>query len=184
MPARTTVWTPDLVRALPDDGNRYEVVDGELLVTPVPALVHQRVLTRLFKAIDSYVEAYALGETLISPADISFDERSLVQPDIFVAPRSAGQLFARWSDLTSLLLAVEILSPSTARADRTVKRRLYQRWPVGEYWIVDAHARVIERWRTGAEQPEILERELMWQPADAPQPVRLQLHAIFEASAG
>jgi len=183
MPARATVWTPELVRALPDDGNRYEVVDGELLVTPAPLPPHQCVARKVFMAINSYVDSYELGITLWSPADISFDDRSLVQPDLFVAPWSAGTTLARWSDVTSLLLAVEILSPSTARADRTVKRRLYQRWPVGEYWIMDGDARRVERWRPGGEQPEILERELTWQPASVPHPLRLDLQTIFDANA-
>jgi len=184
MPARATVWTPELVRVLPDDGNRYEVVDGELLVTPMPAPIHQRLLGELLVAIDSYVERCALGETLPSPADISLDERSLVQPDLFVVPRDVSPTFAEWSDLSSLLLAVEILSPSTARADRTIKRRLYQRWPVGEYWIVDPDARLVERWRPGDERPEIVERELTWHPAGAPEPMRLDLDALFVAAVG
>ncbi|MGH7720973.1 MAG: Uma2 family endonuclease [Gemmatimonadaceae bacterium] len=184
MPAQATIWTPDLVRVLPDDGNRYEVVDGELLVTPAPSPAHQRVFRELLVAISSYVERHGLGQTLSSPADISFDDRSLVQPDLFVVPQDVSPTFAQWSDLTSLLLAVEILSPTTARADRTVKRRLYQCWPVEEYWIVDGDARLIERWRRGDERPQLADGELTWQPNAATSPLRLDLEKLFSAALG
>ena len=179
MPTFDTVWTPERVRALPNDGNRYEVIDGELLVTPSPAPSHQRVLARLHLAIAGYVDAHRLGMTYLSPADVSFDDRALVQPDLFVVPGDAALTFTNWSELQSLLLAVEILSPSTARADRILKRRLCQRWPVGEYWIVDPDPRIIERWRAGDERPEVVDHELTWQPPGAASALRLALERLL-----
>ena len=115
-------------------------------------------------AIRPYVKAHGLGITLTSPADIDLDGRSMVQPDVFVVPPGH---FVRhrdrepaWSDVRGLLLAVEVLSPSTARRDRGVKRHYYQRNGVSEYWIVDLDARLVERWRPDDERPEIVSETL------------------------
>src|SRR5438552_8319855 len=119
-----TRWTADMVRALPDDGNRYEVIDGELFVIPAPNIRHQRGVAGIQIPLTLYTRSTGFGETLMAPADISTREDRLVQPDVFVFP--CGQTPVRdWADITHLLLAVEVLSPSTARADRQVKRRLY-----------------------------------------------------------
>ena len=81
-----------------------------------------------------FVRAHRIGRVLLSPADIEFDERTLVQPDLFVAPLVEGRQPRTWHEIQALLLAVEVLSPTTARADRQVKRRRYQRHGVPEYW--------------------------------------------------
>jgi Uma2 family endonuclease len=78
-----------------------------------------------------------------------------------------------------LLLAVEVLSPSTGRADRQAKRRLYQRQRVPEYWIVDVDARLIERWRPADERPEILTERLAWHPDAAHPPLEIDVPAYF-----
>ena len=177
-----TRWTADMVRALPDDGNRYEVIDGELFVIPAPNIRHQRGVARLFQGPHPRwgVRMYTgmMGETLASPADISTREDRLVQPDVFVFP--CGQTPVRdWADITHLLLAVEVLSPSTARADRQVKRRLY-REIADEYWIVDLDARLIEPWRPDDQRPEIITERLTWQPAAAIPPFDLPLPPYFD----
>ena len=79
-------WTADMARRLPEDGNRYEVVYGELLVTPAPRLWHQELVRRLVVALAKYLEAYPVGLVLTSPADISWGPDVLVQPDVFVVP--------------------------------------------------------------------------------------------------
>ena len=86
MPVQQGEWTAELARALPDDGNRYEVLDGELFVTPAPALLHQRALLELYDRLKPYVVAHGLGEVLLSPADIEFSPKRLVQPYLFVVP--------------------------------------------------------------------------------------------------
>src|SRR5688572_23364565 len=132
MPA-TTRWTADMLRALPDDGKRYEVIDGELFVTPSPSWRHQDALLGMASVLRPYVTTHGVGHVIVSPADVSFDDDNLVQPDIFVTPLVGGRRPLEWSDVKALLLAVEVLSPSTARADRQVKLRLYQRQNVPEY---------------------------------------------------
>src|SRR5690242_3021110 len=126
MPAQHSEWTADMARALPDDGRRHEVLDGELFVTPAPTLKHQMAVARLWARLDPYVRANSLGIALMSPADIEFSARRLVQPDVFVAVGTAAGPPRDWRDISSLLLAVEVLSPATARADRQRKRRIYQ----------------------------------------------------------
>jgi Uma2 family endonuclease len=165
MPHTADRWTAAMVRELPDDRNRYEVIDGELCVTPAPSAAHQRALGSLYIHLSSYLRGQTWGEVLFAPADISFRDDMLVQPDLFVLPIDAGaRRPGRWAEVRGLLLAVEVLSPSTARADRQLKRRLYQREGVGEYWIVDLDARVIERWRSTDQRPEIVADTLTWQP--------------------
>ena len=122
-----TTWTAEMVRALPDDGKRYEVIDGELFVTPSPTLRHQDAVLEMLKRLGEYLDAHAVGRVFVSPADVTFPDGSLTQPDVFVAPLPLGKRPSEWKDITSLVLAVEVLSPSTARADRRVKLRLYQR---------------------------------------------------------
>lgn len=179
MPQPMAVWTVAEVLQLPDDGKRYEVVDGELLVSPAPSLPHQRALGALYRRLHPFVEAHGLGCVLHSPADIEFDERTLVQPDLFVAPLIDGRRPRDWKEIRSLALAVEVLSPSTARADRQIKRRRYQRHGVGEYWIVDLDARLVERWRPADERPEILAERLEWQPAGEVPPLEIDLPQFF-----
>ncbi len=179
MPETLERWTAARVRELPDDGKRYEVVDGELLVTPAPRYDHQRAVGALHLALHPYVAQARLGEVVMSPADIEFDPATLVQPDVFVVPLVGGRRPKTWADIRGLLLAVEVLSPSTARADRTTKRRRYQRAGVPEYWVVDLDARLVERWRPDDERPEVLTDQLAWQPEPSLPPFELDLPRFF-----
>jgi Uma2 family endonuclease len=179
MPQQATRWTAEMVRALPDDGNRYEVVDGELLVTPAPSRPHQRGVGWLFAQLMPYVDRHGLGEVLPSPADIELDAQGLIQPDLFVEGLVEGRLPGRWNAGAPLLLVIEVLSPSTARADRTVKRRRYQRARIPEYWIVDPDARVIERWRPDDDRPEILAETITWRPDPAAETLVIDLAVLF-----
>jgi Uma2 family endonuclease len=179
MPAQQTEWTAEMARALPDDGKRYEVLDGELFVTPAPSLRHQTAASELWARLSPYVRAHSLGVALMSPADIEFSPRRLVQPDVFVAPQTERGRPRDWRDISSLLLAVEVLSPSTARADRQRKRRIYQSEGVPEYWILDLDARVVERWRPVDERPEIIADVLVWHPQSNAQPLSIELEAFF-----
>lgn len=139
------VWTVADLADLPDDGNRYEVIDGELHVTPAPSLDHQEAAVRLYTLLAPFVDAHGFGTVVVAPADVSFSPTSGVQPDLFVMPRLDGRRARRFLDVGRLLLAVEILSPSTARWNRVKKRALYRKHVVPEYWVVDLDARVIER---------------------------------------
>jgi len=176
MPQAAEVWTAERIRALPDDGFRHEVVDGEHLVTPAPRAPHQIAVFELARRLDGYVKEHALGRVMFSPADLEFDPQTLMQPDLFV---TASRRVKTWHDALPIRLAVEVLSPSTARADRTFKRRRLQRAAVPEYWIVDLDARLVERWRPADKRPEVLEERLLWQPEGALVPLLLDLGELF-----
>jgi Uma2 family endonuclease len=120
--------------------------------------------------------AYAMGlMPMLSPADIQFSERTVLQPDLFVFAESPEAPVRVWADIPTLLLSVEVLSPGTARRDRTIKRTTYMNNGVAEYWIVDAGARVIERWRPTATRAERQTTGLEWQPVSTPPPPPLQI---------
>jgi Uma2 family endonuclease len=171
-------WTVEERNALPDDGNRYEVVDGELLVTPAPTWRHQNAALELAVTLKAYAERHGL-QCMIAPADVTFSPRRVVEPDVFVVPTVQGRPPSRFEDVGRLVLAVEILSPSTARADRHVKRRVYQSEGIPEYWIVDAANRYIERWRPGEEIPETLTDSIAWQPVREADPLVIDLAEFF-----
>ena len=176
MPERQ-YWTAERVRALPDDGNRYECVYGELLVSPSPREIHQRVLGRLHLAVARYLETEGTGVVYFSPADISWREDTLVQPDLFVVP--IEQAREGWTAMRNLWLAIEVLIQSTARHDRFTKRVLDQREGVATYWIVDTKAELVEVWSPSDEQPEIVRDVLTWRPSRARTPLMLELKALF-----
>ncbi|MEO7685209.1 MAG: Uma2 family endonuclease [Gemmatimonadaceae bacterium] len=121
----------------------------------------------------------SVGHLKISPQGVELDDRTLVEPDLFVAPLVEGKKPRVWEDVRQLLLVIEVLFPSTARLDRRVKRDRYQREGVPEYWIVDVDARLIERWRRGEERPEIASEMLEWHPAGATDPLCISLPELF-----
>ena len=180
MVASAKRWTVEDVLRLPDDGNRYEVVDGELLVTPSPELRHEVASIELFRRLDAYVQRERIGTLFVSRGDVFFGGgKQYVQPDLFFVPLTTEQLPSAWRDVGIPALVVEVLSPTTARADRVIKRRTYQDAGVSEYWIVDLDARVIERWRPGDERGELLSTVLKWNPAGASVPFSIDLVDYF-----
>jgi Uma2 family endonuclease len=175
-----TYYTADLVRALPDDGRRYEVVHGELLVTSAPRLWHQEIVQRVGRALHDYTSGVGVGHVLHSPADISWSDDTLVQPDVFVVPVSEARTLD-WARVKTLLLAVEVLSPSTARADRFTKRRLYQEVGIPTFWIVDTDARCIEVWTPEATRPAVERERVTWLPEGAAEALVVELGELFKA---
>lgn len=173
-----TYWTAEMVRALPDDGWRHEVVHGELLLTPAPRLWHQELVGRLYVALHRYLEREAVGHLLLSPADISWDEDTLVQPDLFVADRAEVRTLD-WTSVRTLLLVAEVLSPATRRHDRFAKRRRYQEAGVASYWIVDPDTRSVEVWTPADLFPAIERQRVSWQPAGARERLDLELPELF-----
>jgi Uma2 family endonuclease len=176
--AAPNYWTAEMVRALPDDSNRYEVVYGELLVTPSPRLWHEVLVTRLLGQVQEYLRREPVGIVLGSRADVSWADDVLVQPDVFVATLTQARTLD-WSAVRDLLLVAEVLSPSSLRADRFVKRRRYQEAGVPLYWIVDGDARQVEVWTPDARFPTVDRERLLWEPAGARQPLVLELEELF-----
>ena len=181
-------WTAREVRALIDASPlatpRYELVDGELLVTPSPGFAHQCVVSLLLVRLVGYLEANPVGHVLTSPFDVELEPEFLSQPDVFVLPTDeARRLRAGTMPALALLLAIEVLSPSSSRHDRVKKRPKYQRH-VPEYWIVDPAARLVERWTPADERPEVITATLAWHPAGAAESFRLDLEPFFAKALG
>ena len=180
MPALPTEWTVDMVRALPDDGNRYEVIDGELFVTPAPSWTHQRAVNELYILLSPYLREHRLGSAITAPADVLFGPRIVVEPDLFVVPLVEGLPPRSWAESGRLLLTAEVLSPSTRRTDRVEKRDLYKRKAVPQYWIVDTDARTIERWLPDDSGSETFTETLQWQPDAAVPPLVIDVPTYFD----
>ena len=118
MPMLKRHWTVDDLADLPDDGQRYEVIDGELFVTPSPSARHQAALAELFVLLREYLSRERVGYAYFAPADVIFSPTRAVQPDLLVLPLINGRRPDQFGNVGRLLFAAEVLSPSTARADR------------------------------------------------------------------
>ena len=178
-------WTVAEVRAMQDESRawpRYELIDGELLVTPSPTIDHYRGMMWLFRTLDRYLQRERVGEAMLSPADLTLRRGTISQPDIFVPPRDEAERATRWADIKRLLLAVEVLSSSTAHFDRTKKRPHYQKAGVSEYWIVDLEGRVVELWRPDDKRPQVVSDQLTWKPTGARKPLVIELRKLFAAA--
>ncbi|HKS07653.1 MAG TPA: Uma2 family endonuclease [Gemmatimonadaceae bacterium] len=183
MPAIERSWTRaevlDLIARNPLPTPRYELVDGELLVTPAPGGTHQSAVGLMHWHLRNYLVARPeVGEVFMSPADVKLEPESTVGPDVFVVTQTEGMRFRRDNRVHALVLAVEVLSPGDRSGDRTRKRALYQR-NVREYWIVDTTKRAIEVWRPGMASAFVARERLEWNPAGASQPFVLDVAVYF-----
>lgn len=190
MPAIRRYWTADQVAELQQESRhwpRYELFDGELAVTPAPEPEHQLAVQHFLRILADYVERYDLGTALTSPADIRLIPESIVQPDVFVVPPVIGPRHERkpkWSDVKQLVLAVEIISPSSVKTDRIRKREHYMNAGVPDYWVVDLDGRFVEQWSATRLAPVPCVEELRWQPAFAPEPLVIELVPLFQKITG
>ena len=177
--AAPVYYTAEMVRALPDDGNRYEVAYGELLVTPAPRAWHQSLVLRMAAALQAYLGRFpGAGVPFVSPADISWGPDVLLQPDVFVVASEEARTLT-WSRMRTLLLVVEVLSPSTAGNDRFLKRLRYRQAGVPLYWVVDGDARSVEVWTPSDDFPALERDRLVWHAPGAGEPFTLGLEELF-----
>lgn len=144
MDAMKIVLTYADYAALPNDGKRYEILDGELSVSPAPGRAHQRAVGQLFILLTAHVRAGQLGEVYVSPFDVILADTTIVQPDIvYVATARLGIISERAVE-GAPTLALEVISPSSRQIDRTTKLQLYARYGVAYVWFVDPTVRSIE----------------------------------------
>lgn len=141
---RAKLTYEDYVEFLPD-GHRYEIIDGELYMTPAPSPLHQRASKRLQRRLEAYFEDTGLGEVFDAPIDVIFSRHDVVQPDLVVVTDPA-QISGRAIEGAPFLI-VEVLSPTTTKTDRAVKLDRYARGGVPHYWIADPDARCLECYR-------------------------------------
>jgi Uma2 family endonuclease len=178
------VWTADEVLAIPESpGYRFEAVDGELIVSPSPSLRHQRAVAELLALIHQYVAAQGIGQAITAPFDVVADTLTVVQPDVLVLPLVSGRAPRSWRDAGRLLLAVEVLSPSSIRADRYLKRRKYQQMGALA-WIVDLDERLVEIWTPDAQDADVAATTLSWHPDGPTSALTIDLLYLFAKADG
>jgi Uma2 family endonuclease len=132
----------------PDDGKRHELIDGEHYVTPSPNASHQTVVGNLYFALRTYLETRWLGQVFLAPFDVVFSNFDVVEPDLlYISEARRGDVLTPQNVRGAPDLVIEVGSPSTRRRDETIKRRLYERAGVAEYWIVDPDLEVMRIYR-------------------------------------
>jgi Uma2 family endonuclease len=169
-------WTLDEVHRLPDDGNKYELVRGELFVTPPPTDDHETILARLSAVLSPYVRSQGLG-LLYHPRSVVRFEGSEVEPDLMVRRPSPGIKDA-WERAPRPILIVEVFSPTTRRRDQDQKRKLYLDVGIDEYWMVDPERRVVTIVRPG-HADRVVSELLTWRPTETSAPFELRLDELF-----
>ena len=146
----------------PDDGKRHELIDGEHYVTPSPNMRHQQISMNLTLMIGGWLEAHPLGRLFYAPFDVVFSKFDVVEPDVLYVSNERSNVLTAPNVQGAPDLVIEIGSPSTRQRDETVKRRLYERSDVSEYWIVDPDIEVVRVYRRSGDsfaRPVELSRE-------------------------
>ena len=178
---RTRPWTRADLARLPDDGNRYEVLGGALLVTPQARFGHQEVAMRLLVALREYCERYGVG-VVVGPGAVPHGKSEL-QPDIQVIPGPV-RLRAKWTQLPRPILIVEVLSESTRARDLGIKREAYLKWGIAECWAVDLEACSVIVATPGQPDGIAVTDSLRWAPRDGVPVFTLALARLFADPAG
>jgi Uma2 family endonuclease len=148
--ATTVVWTYEDYLLFPADGRRYEIIEGERYVTPAPARKHQGIVTNLVWLVRSYLEERPIGVLYAAPFDLVLSDRDVVQPDLVYVSNERADVLDEQGAHGAPDLVIEILSESTRRTDEIVKRKLYERFGVAEYWIVDPELETVKVYRLDA----------------------------------
>ncbi|HKJ68247.1 MAG TPA: Uma2 family endonuclease, partial [bacterium] len=134
------IVTYDDYRRLPDDGKRYEIIEGELYVTPAPGTLHQFTVVQLATTLNIQIQKKDFGHVYVAPTDVVLSMTNVVQPDLCVVTRERSRIITRSNIVEAPDLVIEVLSESTAAVDRGAKKTLYEQYGVREYWIVDPEA--------------------------------------------
>ena len=166
---------------LPEDGRRYEILDGELEVSPSPSSTHQFVLENLAFALSSHVRACGSGRIWLAPLDVILATTTIVQPDIVYISNERSRIVTERGIEAAPDLVVEILSDSTARRDRGAKKHLYARYGISRYWLVDPTAKTLEVFALRQDGYELLaiHREHDVAHLDTPESLALNLSEIW-----
>ena len=182
MPDTLDHWTLAELHRLPDDGNRYELVRGQLFVTPAPSYAHQRLVDDLAAALFPYVARHRIGRVSFPRGVVRVGTDTEVEPDLVVRPNPSSTVLT-WESAPLPLLVIEVLSDTTRRRDRVEKRTLYRDLGIQDYWIVDGERRIVRVARPGADDVDV-STALTWQPAGVPETFLLDLPEYFRAALG
>jgi Uma2 family endonuclease len=170
-------WTLAELHRLPDDGNRYELVRGELFVTPPPSVEHQEIVDALADLLRPYVARHGLGRLQFPRSVVRIGSHTEVEPDLMVRP-VPPMLPASWEAMPRPILVVEVMSSTTRRRDRTEKRWVYRDHGIPTYWIVDREHRTV---RVVTPREEDVDRAdtVTWHPEGASAPFVLDVAGLF-----
>jgi Uma2 family endonuclease len=174
------ITTIEHLLALPEDGLRHELLQGEHVVTPSPRRDHQLAQTDFFRQLVNFVWQNPTLEILVPPSDVRLGSETSMQPDMHVVRIDPKRPPRDWSDDGVPELVVEILSTGTASRDRGKKRAMYQAARVKEYWIVDVDSRLVERWLPDDDRPEVLRKEIKWKPDAKGKTLAIDLVKLFQ----
>jgi Uma2 family endonuclease len=148
MPVDTRLTYDDL-SLLPDDGKRYEIIEGELFVTLAPRILHQVVVSQLLFELLAFVRREGLGRVLVAPVDVVLSEFDIVEPDLVYVSNQHLSIITEKNVVGAPDLVIEVLSESTEKRDRTTKLKLYARFGVLEYWIINPYGPSADVYRRG-----------------------------------
>jgi Uma2 family endonuclease len=174
--ARFKSWEP------PEDGCRYELLDGELLVTPAPKLRHQAVVGELYERLQQYARQYGLGRAIVAPLDVIVAEDTVLEPDVLLVSNRSPARREEDPTVPELLLAVEVLSPSSRDNDLRRKRLRLQQAGLVSYWVADPDARTITTWSAQAPDGQVHGETLRWRPVDGIPPLVIEVPVLFAAA--
>lgn len=167
----------------PEDGRRHELVDGEHFMTPAPSTRHQKIVGNLVRFLKNHVACTKAGEVFVAPTDVVLSNLDVVQPDLLFVRAARASIITENNIQGPPDLVIEILSPTSRKIDETVKRKLYERHGVGEYWIVDPELETVDI-RRMSEQGYVRAAELSLEAGHAVETpllpgLRLDLSDIF-----
>ena len=154
----STKFTYEDLKLIPPDRNRYEIVDGELFVTPALRTLHQVIVGNIFAELHQHVRQHRLGRVFVAPYDVVFSMGTVLEPDVLFVSSSRLHYIGEDNLSGPPDLAVEVLSESTKRLDREVKLKQYALYGVSEYWLVDPEGKNVEVCRRKKEEYELAER--------------------------
>ena len=166
--------------SFPDDGNRYELLDGLLLVTPAPAPGHQIVVSRLITTLSNYLGPS--GARVYAPGSVEIEPKTHLEPDILVVPASEP-IAKRWSEIRSWWLAVEVSGRGSQVYDRDFKYAAYSAVGVRDVWRVDLRDRCVVV-KTGAGIARTYEEQFEWHPAELEHPLTIAVRSLFDGIQG
>ena len=151
----STKFTYRDLQAIPPDHHRYEIVDGELFVSPSPIFLHQLLVSNLHRRLAQHASKRKLGVVVVAPCDIVFSRYTVLEPDIFFVSKNRFQIIGEKNLSGPPDLVVEVLSPSTSRLDREIKFKQYAQYGVPEFWLVDPGRKTIKIFRLKAREYEV-----------------------------
>ncbi|MCU0646722.1 MAG: Uma2 family endonuclease [Gemmatimonadaceae bacterium] len=176
------IWTVEDLASFPDDGPRYELLHGELLLMPLATSPHQRVAKDLVYLLEVWCRA-TTGWDVRAPASVPIGRTTQLEPDAALYPIERYSR-ADWAALPVPALVIEVLSPSTRARDRHRKRPTYLQHGVGEVWTVDVDARFIERWSARSDFPVLEQQSFEWTPAPGMPSMLVAFDEVFGPDTG